>query len=217
MEGDIRRRHEKDDLNILVLGANGRTGRLVVEQALAAGHTVTAFARDPSKLQLGDEHLSVANGDARYVSDLLAALKGQDAVINTIGGGERKLIETTTKALVEAMQKSGVKRAVIMSTFIATPNFKPTGTMRLFPRLARGIAKDDLTGVKMLESSDLDWTIVYATLLKNKVKAGYRLVGPDEPVTGKNHINRADVAECLLAALDDPGSVQKSMLITGSR
>ena len=202
-------------MNTLVLGANGRTGRLVIEQALAAGHTVTAFVRDPSKLQLGDEHLSVANGDARNVDDLLAALKGQDAVINTIGGGERKLIETTTKALVEAMKKSGVKRAVIMSTFIATPNFKPTGTMRLFPRLVRGIAKDDLAGVKLLESSNLDWTIVYATLLKNKLKAGYRLTGPDETVTSKNHVNRADVAECLLTALDDRGSIKQALLITG--
>jgi uncharacterized protein YbjT (DUF2867 family) len=206
-----------NDLNILVLGANGRTGRLVVEQALAAGHTVKAFVRDPSKLQLSDEHLSVANGDARYVNDLVAALKDQDAVIGTIGGGERKLIATTTKALVEAMKESGVKRAVIMSTFIATPNFKPTGMMRLFPRLVRGIVKDDLAGVKLLESSDLDWTIVYATLLKNKPKAGYRLIGPDEPVTGKNHVNRADVAEYLLTALADPSSIGQALLITGSR
>jgi putative NADH-flavin reductase len=204
-------------VRLLVLGAAGRTGRLVVEQALAAGHTVTAFARDPAKLQLSDERLSIANGDARYVNDLVAALKGQDAVISTIGGGERKLIATTTKSLVEAMKESRVRRAVIMSTFLATPNFKPTGMMRLFPRLVRGIAKDDLAGVKLLEGSGLDWTIVYATLLKNKPKAGYRPVGSDEPVTGKNHVNRADVAECLLAALDDPDSINRALLITGAR
>lgn len=204
-------------MNILVLGANGRTGRLVVEQALATGHTVTAFVRDPSKLQLSGEHLRVANGDARNVDDLLAALKGQDAVINTIGGGERKLIETTTKALVEAMKKSGVKRAVIMSTFIATPNFKPSGMMKLFPRLVRGVAKDDLVGVKLLESSKLDWTIVYATLLKDKARAGFRPVGPNETVTSKNHVHRADVAECLLDVLGDRGTIRQSLLITGSR
>ena len=204
-------------MKLLVLGANGRTGRLVVEQALAAGHTVTAFVRDPSKLQLSGELLSIANGDARDVDSLLPALKSQDAVINTIGGGERKLVATSTASIVVAMQKSGVKRVVTMSTFIATPNFKPSGMMRLFPRLVRGIAKDDLAGVKLLEASGLDWTIIYATLLKNKPGAGFRLVGQGETVTAKNHVNRAGVAECLLGALDDRGTIRQSLLITESR
>jgi putative NADH-flavin reductase len=204
-------------LNILVLGANGRTGRLVVEQALAAGHTVTAFVRDPSKLQLTGERLSIANGDARDLDSLLAALEGQNAVINTIGGVERKLIATTTVALVAAMRKSGVNRVVAMSTFIATPNFKPTGMMRLFPRLARGVAKDDLAGAQLLEASGLDWTIVYATLLKSKPASGFRRVEADEKVTGRNHVNRADVAECLLASLDDRSTFRRALLITGSR
>ncbi len=204
-------------MNILVLGANGRTGRLVVEQALAAGHTVTAFVRDPSKLQLTDERLSIANGDARDLDSLLAALEGQDAVINTIGGVERKLIATTTVALVAAMRKGGVNRVVAMSTFIATPNFRPTGMMRLFPRLARGVAKDDLAGTQLLEASGLDWTIVYATLLKSKPASGFRRVEVDEKVTGRNHVNRADVAECLLASLDDRSTFRRSFLITGSR
>ena len=204
-------------MKLLVLGANGRTGRLVVEQALAAGHTVTAFVRDPSKLQLSGELLSIANGDARDVDSLLPALEGQDAVINTIGGGERKLVATSTASIVVAMQKSGVKRIVTMSTFIATPNFKPSGMMRLFPRLVRGIAKDDLAGAKLLEVSGLDWTIVYATLLKSKPAAGFRLVEQGETVTAKNHVNRAAVAECLLGALADPGTIRQSLLITESR
>ena len=202
-------------MKILVLGATGRTGRLVVEQALAAGHTVTAFARDPSKLKLRDDRLNIANGDARNVDDLIAALKGQDAVINTIGGGERRLISTTSKALVEAMRKSGVKRLVAMSTFIATPNFRPTGMMKFFPRLVRGMAADDVAGVKVIESSGLSWTIVFTTLLENKPKAGFHLVGVDEPVTARNSINRADAADCLLAALDDRATVRQSFLVSG--
>lgn len=202
-------------MKLLVLGANGRTGRLVVEQALAAGHTVTAFARDQSSVKLSDERLSVVNGDAIFISDLNAALKGQDAVISTIGGGKRKLIEKTTQSLITALKESGVKRVVCMSSFIATPNFKPTGMMKLFPRLVRGMAKDDVTGMKLLESSDLEWTIVHATLLENKPKAGFRLVGPDESVTGKNHVNRADVAECLLATVSDRGTIRQALLITG--
>ncbi|MGA9760917.1 MAG: NAD(P)-binding oxidoreductase [Gaiellaceae bacterium] len=203
-------------MKLLVLGGNGRTGRLVVERALAAGHTVTAFSRDPSKVKLSDERLSIVNGDARYISDLNAALKGQDAVINTIGGGERKLIEKTTTSLLTAMRESGVKRVVYMSTFIATPNFKPSGTMRLFPRLVRGMAQDDLAGVRLVEGSDLEWTIVYATILKNKPGADFRPVGPDEILTAKNFVNRAAVAECLLEAVTDRATIGQALLITGA-
>lgn len=65
-------------MNILVLGAAGKTGRKVVSQAIAAGHTVTAFVRDPRKLERND--VAVAVGEARNVDDLRKALRGQDAV-----------------------------------------------------------------------------------------------------------------------------------------
>ena len=100
-----------DTMNILVLGAAGKTGREVVAQALAAGHTVTAFVRDRAKLERND--VPVAIGDARSVDDLRTALLGQDAVISTLGtglGGDQKLIESSTQALLEAMQGTRVKR-----------------------------------------------------------------------------------------------------------
>jgi putative NADH-flavin reductase len=204
-------------LKLLVLGAAGQTGRLVVEQAIAAGHSVTAFVRDPTKLKLADERLSVASGDARDFDGVLAALKGQDAVINTIGGVGAELVAKTTAVIVVAMQTSGVRRVVTLSTFMATPNFRPTGMMRLLPGLVQGVAKDDLAGAELLEGSLLDWTIVYATLLKNKPRAGFRLVEADETVTARNHINRADVAACLLDVLGDRRAIRQSLLITGSR
>jgi hypothetical protein len=116
---------------------------------------------------------------------------------------------------VLAMRKESVKRVVAVSTFVATPNFKPTGTMRLFPRLVRGMVADEVAGMKALSSSYLDWTIVYATLLRSKPRSGYRVVGQDEIVTGKNHLNRADLADCLLEVLADKGTIRQSLLITG--
>ncbi len=55
-------------MNLLVLGATGRTGRLVVEQALAAGHTVTALVRSPEKLTTGGANLRVVKGEATEAS-----------------------------------------------------------------------------------------------------------------------------------------------------
>src|SRR5258708_398147 len=119
-------------MNILVLGAAGKTGREVVARSRAAGHTVTAFVRDPQKLDTTQG--AVAVGDARRVDDLRNALRGQDAVISTLGSGMQargQLIERSTEALVEAMAGAPTRRVVMLSTFAASPTFKAKGVMKL--------------------------------------------------------------------------------------
>ncbi|TMB48829.1 MAG: NAD-dependent epimerase/dehydratase family protein [Chloroflexi bacterium] len=153
-------------MNILLLGASGKTGRQVLDQALAAGNNVTAFVRDPKKLDRDD--VAVAIGDARNVDDLRKALRGQDAVISTLGTGlnaSEKLIEGSTEALLDAMHSTGVKRLVMLSTFAASPTYKATGIMKLANIAMKGIVTDKAAGEMLLKGSDVDWTIVYASRL----------------------------------------------------
>jgi putative NADH-flavin reductase len=72
-------------MNLLILGATGRTGRVLVEQALALGHTVTAFARNPAKVRTTHPNLRVAKGDISNYDSLEAAIRGQDAVLSALG------------------------------------------------------------------------------------------------------------------------------------
>jgi nucleoside-diphosphate-sugar epimerase len=72
-------------LNVLVFGATGGTGRRLVEQALERGHTVTAFARDPGKIQLKHDNLRVAKGDILQPDTVAVAVAGQDAVLSALG------------------------------------------------------------------------------------------------------------------------------------
>ena len=124
-------------MKILVMGASGKTGHEVVRQALAAGHEVTAFVRDPSRLELRAPRMTVATGDARSADDLRRALAEQDAVISALGGTAKGgmarplggkpgggLIEASTAALIEAAGEAGVRRVVMMSTFMLAPNFR---------------------------------------------------------------------------------------------
>jgi putative NADH-flavin reductase len=71
-------------MNITVLGAAGGTGMQVVQQALAAGHSVTALVRSPEKMPVTDPHLRVAQGDATDQASVTRALEGADAVISTL-------------------------------------------------------------------------------------------------------------------------------------
>src|SRR5689334_5722659 len=74
-------------MNVLVLGATGGTGRRLVEQALAQGHIVTAFARNPRKIQIEHSNLEVARGDILRPESLELAIQGQDAVLSALGVG----------------------------------------------------------------------------------------------------------------------------------
>jgi len=187
-------------MNILVLGATGKTGREVVAQAGAAGHTVTAFVRDPQKLERND--VAVAVGDARSVDDLRKALRGQDAVISTLGTGlnsRQNLIEGSTKTLLEAMPSAAVNRLVMLSTFAASPSYKATGIMKLASVVMNGIVADKTAGEEVLKRSDLDWTIVYATRLTDEPRTGTsRTV--EGTLTDVGTISRGDVADALLSS-----------------
>lgn len=72
-------------MKLLIFGASGRTGRELVKQALAQGHEVTAFARNPAKFKLAHENLHVAQGDILRYETVERAARGQDAVLSALG------------------------------------------------------------------------------------------------------------------------------------
>lgn len=104
-------------MKVVVFGAGGKTGSLVVERALEAGHTVTAFLRDRSKEQRSGVHIAV--GETENAEAVRAAIAGKDAVIDTIGGKtpykETELERTAARNIISAMQAEGVRRLVVVS------------------------------------------------------------------------------------------------------
>ncbi len=105
-------------MKVLIVGAAGKSGRAVVEQALADGHDVTAFVHK-TEGYLPDSKVRVIEGDARDRSAMDSAMLGQDAVIDTIGG--KLSFKTTTPeasaaaTIIASMQSSGVRRLVVIS------------------------------------------------------------------------------------------------------
>jgi uncharacterized protein YbjT (DUF2867 family) len=181
-------------MNLLVLGATGRTGRLVVEQALAAGHTVTALVRSPQKLTTDNSKLRVVIGEATDASAVSRALQGADAVISTLGGNG-SVIADSTQAIVAAAREAGVSRVVMLSSWVVERDRMDAAT-RLFTGIAMGsVIKDKNAGEQVLRRSDLEWTIVYASLLTDRPADGSVAVLPDEAKRRMSQkISRADVA-----------------------
>jgi len=201
--------------NILILGAAGRTGVLLVEQAQAAGYNVTAFIRSGDAALPADVKTIV--GDARSESDLKKAIEGQDAVISTLGSNKPgdRVIARSLHALIKVADGAGVKRVILMASFLASSNFQPNIILRTGLKVISWIVKDFRSGEDQLKTSDLDYTIVYATRLTNdSLSSQYRVVAETEEVGTADSIPRASVAEFLLTQLKDPTYIRKSVLIT---
>jgi len=205
-------------LDLLVLGAAGRTGHEVVSQALSAGHHVTAFVRDGSTV-VGGPGLSVVAGDALVPADLRTAVAGRNAVIDTIGSHRwtDDFLSETTGALVEAMEACGVRRVVLMSHFAVAPEYRPGALERLRHPFRRSFVADAARAEELVRSSGLAWTIVRATRLHNGPATGHlRVVAAGEPIGAHDSVARADVAAFLLRVVADGAPIHRTFLVTGS-
>ncbi len=204
-------------MKLALLGATGGTGRLVVEQALATGHMVTALVRSPEKLTLRNPNLHVVAGQATDPSAVSRALDGADALISTLGG-TGSVISDATQAIVDAAPKAGVSRVVVLSSFLVERDrFDPV--TRLLTGLAMGsMIKDKSAGEKALRDSDLDWTIVYASGLTDGPAGGsVAVLSEGSRWSLSNRIARADVAAWLIQAATSPQTSRRAVSITGGR
>lgn len=201
-------------MNLVVLGATGATGRLVVEQALAAGHTVTALVRSPEKLTTSQPTLHVVTGSATDLESVARVLEGADAVISTLGGTGSVIVDSTS-AIVAAARQTGVRRVVVLSSWLVQGD-RMSPVLRLATGIAmRGLIKDKSAGEQLLHQSDLDWTIVYASMLGDGPATGSTVLPESAGWRLSQRISRADVAACLMQAATSRQSSHRSLRITG--
>ena len=200
-------------MNITVLGAAGATGVPLVEQALAAGHEVTALVRSGPTLAIASPDLHVVEGDATDRAVLAQAMKGADAVVSVLGS-RRPVIADATRAVVAVAKESGPERVVMLSTF-AVERDRLTPVSKLLTGMAmRDQIKDKLAGEELLRASGLDWTIVYATKLTNGSKAEATVVPETRKVGISQTISRASVAAFLLEAATNGSYSRRGVLVS---
>jgi len=204
---------------LLILGATGGTGRELVEQALTAGHEVTAFVRDPASRPAGP--VRTVTGDiVRDATRLDEAMRGQDAVISALGVGQSLkpagLIAQAAPLVVQAMQRAGVRRLIFTSAFGVGPTWPDTPLLpRLFIRtLLRQVYADKAAGEAAILRSSLDWTIVYPTGLTDGPRTDRVRVAEHLPLRGFPKVSRSDVAALALRIIDDTAVLRKSLLVS---
>ena len=193
-------------LNILVIGANGGIGKNVVEQALEAGHHVTALVRNPAHLTLAHINLEIIQGDILHPEAFGKYLTNQDAVISALG--EKKDVPTTlysegARNLLAAMKKKGLQRVFFISAQAieispAQPFFIRLITKYIVQKLFGHGYADQRIMERLIKESDTNWTIVRPPRLTDKpLTARYRFA-VNEFLKNCFSISRADVAHFML-------------------
>ena len=207
-------------MKLLVLGATGATGRRFVQQALDAGHDVTAYVRNPRKVT--DSRLATVAGSVDDPGALTRAMIGRDAVVSMLGNGSGKtdktLINDSTRALIIAAQESGVKRLVVMSAFgvgESLPKASWLGKL-VYKRVLGEVFADKARGEAQLRESGLDWTVVYPVTLNDK-KATDNVVATSleqtPMVSGMPKVTRADTAGFLLKTVENGTYVRQTVVL----
>ena len=200
-------------LQVAVFGATGKIGRHVIDQLLAAGHTVTAYARNPSKLTTTQPNLTVIQGGLDDPAGIVRAVAGADAVISALGPSLRRGATGTpvsdgTRTIVAAMHAAGARRFIGLATpSVADSRDQPTLKGKVLPVLARLALPNALTELNgmtdAVTSSDLDWTIARITSpndqpAKGTIRSGF--LGRDKVGSA---MTRADIASFLISQLTD--------------
>jgi putative NADH-flavin reductase len=208
-------------MKIVVFGASRGVGLRVVEQALQEGHSVTAFVRTPSRFSVQHPNLTVCQGDATDAAAVEKAIAGQDAVISVLGPTRPPvagMMENSAKNIIAAMKKHGVRR--LLSTTgagVRQPEDQPKLADHLIGfllnLLAKDVVLDSAANVRIIQASDLDWTVVrFPRLRDGEATGGYHFGYVSK--ASSTQLARADAAAAILKELTEEKWLRKLPLVS---
>jgi len=195
-------------MNVVVFRAAGNTRSEVVAQALEQGHIVTAFVRNPAKVEQTHPNLKVIQGDVLNPDDVATAVQGQDAVLSSLGAGLNGTVcSRGTQNIIEVMQQTNVRRLISQSTLgrgDSRSNLNAYWKYLMFGLLLRRAYADHVRQEAAIQQSALDWIIVRPGALSDGERTGAYRHGFSP--TDKNitlEISVADVADFMVKQLTD--------------
>ena len=215
-------------MKVTVFGATGGVGRQVVEQAVAAGHHVTAVVRNPDGLPAGVNHVR-ADLDTVGLDVIRSAVNGADAVLSCLGPrskAEAGIVTKGTKLIVTAMKEMGVHRLIVISAVPvgtipspARPNPPKTDpgdgwfTSNVLTPIVKAAFRDTYRDLAEMEdvvrASGLDWTIARPPRLLDKKLTGRYRTDAVQNMPGGRSISRADLAHFMVQSLERPQTIDQ--------
>jgi putative NADH-flavin reductase len=204
-------------MKLFVLGATGKTGGVLVAQAVARGHSVTTFGRSAFN---GGDKAKVLNmeGNPMNEAQLAEALPGNDAVLSVLGTrglGATSVLVDSSRATIAAMSQTGVRRLVILSSALLDSHIGLIN--RIVSRtLLRHFSSDQRAMERLVTQSDLDWTVLRPPRMSVSAPDGQSTAMLGEPPDGSGMlITKEEVARVMLDTVENRRYVRKVVHIRG--
>lgn len=205
-------------MKLLLLGATGRIGSKVLEQAVAAGHSITVLARHPEAIKISAPNLAVVAGDATNHEQLASLVAGQDAIISTLGHfGPKYSDVSTTAARTILEQLTPAQRYIGVTGQVPDPKDPPQPLLgqlanMLIKRLPGNVYGDGLSHYQTLKASNKKWMMArFPRLSSGKLTGTYR-VGY-LPVGALDTLSYADAAHFLLSQISSDTWLRQAPIV----
>lgn len=214
-------------MKILLLGATGRTGKHIIEEAIKRGHEISAIARNPEKLK--DFKIDITQGTPYDYETVEKAIIGCEAVINTLNisrksdnpwaplAAPKDLISKSASNAINAMEKFGIKRFIALSTIGAGRSWKKT------PMILKIIVSisnlkyaflDHGKQEELLENTSLDYTICRAPMLSPKINNTGAIATMESEKPVNMYLSRNSAAEFFLKIIENNEYIRVTMSLS---
>jgi uncharacterized protein YbjT (DUF2867 family) len=194
---------------LLLTGATGRVGTAVLPRLTGRGEAVRCLVRDPRRLGPARVRVQIALGDLADPGSFRHALRGVRTVIHLAGAwrdqptaGLEELNGLATWRLLRAAERAGVERFLFLTPLGAAP-LHPLRAHR-----AKALAEEAVAAAA-LATSTFACSLIYAP----GESRPRLLAGP--AAARVQPICAADVASCVLAALDRPAAAHERHELAG--
>jgi len=211
-------------MKITVFGATGATGKKVVEQALELGYEVKAFVRNPEKMDIINEKLTLVKGDVTNSENVDQAIDGVEGVIVALGASPDMqsdlVMEQGTKNIIDAMKKHGVKRIIVQSSYAMSGSQEGIEFMKSMGMgdeqitMMQPVLDDKKKQTEAVTESGMEYVVVRPLMLTDTDKTGDYRVAEKLDVKVGDQISRADVADFMLKALTNDEWLNKTIDIS---
>jgi len=206
-------------VKLFVLGATGKTGGSLVTQAVARGHSVTAFGRSPFAGGDKAKVLSIS-GNPMNEMELSDALPGHDAVLSVLGTrglGATSVLEDSSRATICAMRSTGVRRLVILSSALLDSHIGLVN--RIVSRtVLRHFSRDQRAMEQLVRASSLDWTVLRPPRMTDSAPDEQSTSSLDDPPDAAGMtITKEEVARVMLDVVENRRFVEQLVHVRGAR
>lgn len=206
-------------MKVLVFGANGRVGLLLVKQLVKQNYEVVAFVHGNNNLPKSSL-ISVIKGDIYSRENVSSAMKGCDVIISALGSWgtpKKDILTSAMENIIPEMEKQKIKRIITLTGADALASMeKPTliqqVTRPIFTLLAKNILEDSEKHITLLENSKLDWTILRSPVMNN-IGNPKNFCLKDKPPNPFRTINRQSVAIALSNQITDTAFIHQAPFI----